>query len=257
MTDITLQQINRLVCEMPSISLAEMSSVRLMNRTDCKYLTNVDTLLRLLTLTCGSYFSQDIEGQRISPYATTYWDETKRNGMFRSHQTGHLPRTKVRVRTYLSSGATFLEVKKKDNHGRTNKKRITVPSLGAVINDSAGEDFLTEMSGYSFTDLIPTLSNNFRRVTLVNYAKTERLTIDFDINFQNRIIGKETTMDNVVVIELKRDGHAPSPILPILRELRIKPAGFSKYCIGVSVTSPDLLLGKFKKRLVGIRKVAT
>ena len=58
-----------------------------------------------------------------------------------------------------------------------------------------------------------------------------------------------------VIIELKRDGRCPSPILPMLRQLRIKPAGFSKYCIGACVTNPHLRLNKFKKRLVKIHKV--
>lgn len=256
MTNTTKADINSLVRSMPAISLDEMASVRLMNRTDCKYLTNVPTLIKLLRRAQDCYFSQEVEGERICPYATTYYDERDTLGMFRSHQTGHRPRTKVRVRTYAGSGLTFLEVKKKDNHGRTRKKRVEVDSLEAVMNGHMGEAFLHKLTDYSFDDLEPTLSNRFCRITLVNMAKTERLTIDFDINFFNHANNRQAEMDNIVVIELKRDGRAPSPVLPMLRDLRIKPAGFSKYCIGVSVTSPDLHLGKFKKRLVSIRKVA-
>ena len=62
-------------------------------------------------------------------------------------------------------------------------------------------------------------------------------------------------MENIVVIELKRDGRCHSPILPMLRQLRIKPAGFSKYCIGASVTDEGLHINRFKKRLIKIRKI--
>ena len=66
----------------------------------------------------------------------------------------------------------------------------------------------------------------------------------------------EQLMENIVIIELKREGHAASPILPILRKLRIKPAGFSKYCVGATVTTPNLRVNRFKKRLISIHKVA-
>lgn len=242
--------------QLPPITLEEMSGIRLMNRTDQKYLTNVPTLKRLLELTRGSYYAQEIDGQRVSPYATTYWDDLQTLGMFRQHETGRAPRQKVRVRTYLSSDVTFLEIKKKDNHGKTSKNRVRVPSLEAVMNEGAGDDFLAEMTGLHLCDLGPAVGNRFNRITLVNYDKTERLTIDFGIQFYNYATENRASMNNIVVIELKRDGRCPSPILPILRQLRIKPAGFSKYCIGASVTDPDLRINRFKKRLVKIRKVA-
>ena len=45
--------------------------------------------------------------------------------MYRMHHAGRTVREKIRVRTYLDSLDTFLEVKNKNNHGRTKKKRIT------------------------------------------------------------------------------------------------------------------------------------
>ena len=63
-------------------------------------------------------------------------------------------------------------------------------------------------------------------------------------------------MPDIVIIELKRDGRVHSPILPLLRELRIKPAGFSKYCIGTSVTNKEVKQNRFKPRLRKIDKIA-
>lgn len=249
-------KLDELVRCLPPISLKEMSSIRLMRRTDTKFVTNIDKLQQLLRKAAGSYFSQETEGKRISPYRTTYWDGRERHEMFRNHQCGHSPRTKVRVRTYLDTRHTFLEVKKKDNHGKTAKTRVAVPSLEAVMHDRAGEQFLTELTGYTFDDIHPTLGNSFNRITLVNYNKTERLTIDFALSFHNYETRRDAQMDNVVIIELKRDGRVPSPILAMLRELRIKPSGFSKYCIGTSVTHTELPQNRFKKRLTRIGKIA-
>ena len=68
------------------------------------------------------------------------------------------------------------------------KKRIEIPTIEAVINERYGEEFLTERTGYTFSNIIPTIENAFHRITLVNEAKTERLTIDFGIRFINFIL---------------------------------------------------------------------
>ena len=159
------------------------------------------------------------------------------------------------VRTHVRSTQCFIEINKKEKQGKTFKSRVPVPSLDAVINEQAGQDFLEQRAGLSFDDLTPTVGNRFNRITLVNKGKTERLTIDFDIRFFNYKTQATATMDNIVVIELKRDGRVPSPILPLLRKLRIKPSGFSKYCIGAAVTDQTLRVDRFEKRLIKIRKI--
>ena len=58
-----------------------------------------------------------------------------------------------------------------------------------------------------------------------------------------------------VIIELKRDGHQPSPILPKLLQLRIHPHGFSKYCIGSALTNEALRRNRFKPRLHYVQKL--
>ena len=254
--ETTDQRIEQLAGAMPPITLDEMKSIRLMNRTDCKYITNMATLAKLLELTRTSYYAQVIGEKRVCAYATTYFDTPGTNAMYRQHETGRKPRRKVRVRTYLESGISFLEVKEKDNHGKTSKTRVSVPSLESVVNEHSGNEFLQQATGFTFSDIVPTVSNRFNRITLVNLDKTERLTIDFNIHFHNLVSGEDTDMDNIVIVELKRDGRVPSPIIPLLRQLRIKPSGFSKYCIGASVTDSSLRANRFKKRLVKIRKVA-
>ena len=236
------------------ISLDEMSGIKLMNRTDTKFVTNKAKLAQLLELTQGQYFAQQIEGSRIANYQTTYWD-TPLHRFFLEHHNGRAPRQKIRVRTYLDSDMTFLEVKTKNNHGRTKKKRITVPSQERQdVVDAGGSEFTQKLTGATFDDILPTVQNQFQRITLVNYGKTERLTIDFNVAFHNYETEHDAQTGQLVIIELKRDGNVFSPVLDLLRQLRIKPSGFSKYCIGSVMTNASLKNNLFKEKLVRIRK---
>ena len=231
------------------ISLDEMSGIKLMNRTDTKFVTSKRKLAELLELAQGKYFAQQIEGMRIANYRTTYWD-TPEHLFYLEHHNGRQPRQKIRIRTYLDSSATFLEVKTKNNHGRTKKKRISVPSqeLSDVL-ESGGSPFIQGLTGKTFDDILPTVQNQFQRITLVNYGKTERLTIDFNVSFHNFETDTDAQTGDLVIIELKRDGNVYSPILELLRQVRIKPHGFSKYCIGSAMTNGHLKNNNFKFKI--------
>ena len=102
------------------ISLEQMSGVKLMNRTDTKFVTNIEKLRQLLLLAQRDYYVQEIDGERNQEYDTTYFD-TLAFDMYRQHQCGHTNRQKIRFRTYCISGLQFMEVKTKNNHGRTKK----------------------------------------------------------------------------------------------------------------------------------------
>ena len=67
---------------------------------------------------------------------------------------------------------------------------------------------------------------------------------------------RDADVGPLVIIELKRDGNVFSPVLDILRQLRIKPSGFSKYCIGSVMTNKDLKQNLFKQKLVVLGKLA-
>lgn len=244
-----------LLSALPPISLSEMSSIKLMNRTDTKFLTTKAVLERLLQMVQGEYYVQQIDGERVSRYRTVYWD-TPEHEFFREHNSGQRPRTKVRVRTYLGSRLTFLEIKRKDNHGKTHKRRIAVPSQSEA-DEAAGRQFLAQSLNLSFDELRPTLENQFSRITLVNSAKTERLTIDYDVHFSNYQTHRQAATGNLVIIELKRDGRCHSPIKNLLLSLRVKPYGFSKYCIGLLLTDGHLRRGLMKEKLIHINKIAT
>lgn len=240
--------------QLEPITLAEMKEIRLMNRTDTKFVTNKEHLVKLLELCKGEYYAQFNAGCKIASYKTTYWD-TDDHHFFMEHHNGRAPRQKVRVRTYMDSTATFLEVKTKNNHGRTKKKRIEVSSQETAMEGEAN-DFLMKLVHRPVSDIHPTVQNQFHRITLVNHGKTERLTIDFDVAFHNYETGEDNNVGNLVVVELKRDGNVYSPVLALLRKLRIKPSGFSKYCVGTVMTNDKIKKNNFKEKLVKYHKIS-
>ena len=248
------ERIGTLVNELEPITLEEMSGIKLMNRTDTKFVTNKQHLARLLELAQGKYYAQETNDTRIAEYITTYWDTDDLEYYFQ-HHNGRAPRQKVRVRTYVGSDLTFLEVKTKNNHGRTKKKRIEVPSQEVAKVKAEADEFLMHRANRTLDDIHPTVQNHFHRITLVNKGKTERLTIDFDVEFHNFETSDEKQTGDLVIIELKRDGNVPSPVLDILRQLRIKPSGFSKYCIGSVMTNRDLKHNMFMEKMVWINKL--
>ena len=236
-----------------TITLEEMKSVKLMNRTDTKFVTNTSKLYQLLKMAQQDYYVQVIDEERNLDYDTTYFDTTAFD-MYNMHQSGHLNRQKIRFRTYCINHLQFMEVKTKNNHGRTKKKRIEVSDMD--LNDEEKRQFLHKHLRYDVEKLQPVLSNHFSRVTLVNKGMTERLTIDTGLNFHNVLNGSDKDMGQLVVIELKRDGLVYSPVLQMLRQLRIQPHGFSKYCMGSALTGQDHLpVNRFKCKLIEINKL--
>ena len=244
---------NEILTTFAPISLEQMSGVKLMNRTDTKFVTNREKLYQLLELAQQDYYVQEIDGKRNLEYDTTYFD-TLAFDMYNQHQWGHTNRQKIRFRTYCISGLQFMEVKTKNNHGRTKKKRIEVKDMN--VADEEKRTFLAKHLRYGVDTLQPALNNHFSRITLVNKGKTERLTIDSGLRFHNMLNDERLDMGELVIIELKRDGLVFSPVLEMLRQLRIQSHGFSKYCMGSALTGQDhLAVNRFKRKLIEVDKL--
>jgi hypothetical protein len=242
------------------ITLDEMSGIRLMNRTDTKFVTTRPMLERLLLMAHEEYYAQQIGNSRMAAYYTVYFD-TPDCQMYTVHETGHTNRQKLRIRSYVDSHLNFLEVKTKNNKGRTKKKRVSLdnfsPDESELFNvqSAAYADFLHEHLRYDPVTLSRQLENRFDRITLVNKGKTERLTIDTNLRFHNVATDSYRFMDGIVIIELKRDGLVPSPILHMLRDLRIKPHGFSKYVVGSALTNSQLHCNRMKPKVADIQRL--
>ena len=241
---------------MTPISLDEMKNIRLMDRVDSKYVASVAMLPELLQRMTPFFRVQEIEGERIAAYSTQYLDTPDLN-MFVMHQNGKRNRQKIRIRSYIGSNLSFLEVKNKNNKGRTSKERVqTSLSHLTSINDLTDEKtFLNTHYNLDTELLTPSLENEFKRITLVNSKATERITIDTDLVFRNYSTGKKAVMDGLMILELKQDGWKHSDFRDILNELRIKKSSFSKYCMGTVFTNPNIKYNRFKRTCVKINKL--
>lgn len=241
---------------MEALCLEEMDSIRLMNRVDTKYVTCYDILDEILKKAAKDYRVLEISSSRISEYDTLYYD-TPSLEMYVAHHNRRLRRFKVRTRTYLTSGESFLEIKRKNNRGRTKKKRIVIARelFRNFSTDEKACTFLSEKSPYKAEELEAGVGTSFKRITLVNKEKTERLTIDTGLIFRNLRNGNEASLRDAVIIEIKQDGLCPSPMKQILLDLRVKPMRVSKYCIGTVLTDPAARRGRFIQKIRYIEKL--
>ena len=255
---MTYEQLNSLEVwrDMPTITLDEMSSIKLMNRVDTKYVISEEYCMELLRRAVDKYSVQVIGDVRACRYSTLYYD-TDDLEMYTVHQNRKLTRQKIRSRTYVESGITFIEVKNKTNKGRTKKKRITIPNevFDCVANHAEARAFLQERSAYAPEAIAPALITAFDRITLVNKAHTERLTIDTNLIFTNVRKQKQGEMEGLVIVELKQDGMYFSPMKEILQRLRVKPFKVSKYCLGTVLTEADVKQNRYKRKVRLIEKM--
>jgi len=240
------------------IDLAQMDSIKLMNRTDTKYLTDINTLKDILmhAQSCG-YLVFDISGKRVQDYKSLYYDSPALQ-MYLDHHNRKLVRQKLRTRCYGITGQTFLELKTKNNHGRTKKKRIEIESGQYYMNELSENQIVEWLNGkisYPIDNMTPTLETVFNRITLINPEMTERSTIDFNLSFNNVANGKSAEMTGLAIIEVMQDGNNPSQLREIMRELRVKPIRISKYCVGIAMTDNSAKSGRFKQKILLINKM--
>src|SRR5687767_7859268 len=118
-----IDSISEALLQFAPISLDEMDGVKLMDRTDTKFLFKAEQLPAFLEQLATSYRVLEINDRRICRYETLYFD-TADFQLYLCHQNGKLNRYKVRFRRYVESDVSYFEVKLKNNKGRTIKTRV-------------------------------------------------------------------------------------------------------------------------------------
>ena len=255
---LTYDRLNKLDVwhDMPTITLDEMRSVKLMNRIDTKYVLSEEEVLRLLQrATEAGYRVQILDGVRACRYLTLYYDTPERE-MFTLHHNRKLTRQKLRTRTYLESGTTFFEIKNKSNRGRTKKRRteIKAEELMCFAENAEARELLANNSSYTIDNLQPALITSFCRITLVNPTLTERSTIDLELSYEDARTGNKAHIKRMAIVEIKQDGNTASELKLMLRDMHIAPLKVSKYCLGTTLTVEGIKHNRFKAKIQQINK---
>jgi len=219
-------------CLIPT-GLAEMDSISLMDRIETKYVVSLNMIPAIIGKLNGAYKILEINQTRVFDYHNVYLD-TPEFHFFQQHVTGKYERYKVRFRKYVDTGTTFLEIKTKNNKQRTKKVRIESQLTEFNTLSFDANMFISERLKGRYPELNPVLINRFRRFTLAGLDSNERITVDYDLRYSDDT-GSMARFPYIAVIEVKRDGRKVfSPVSRVIKDNRIHPCGFSKYCMGAA-----------------------
>ncbi len=248
MDKLVENRVLEVIHDMEPISLKEMDHVKLMQRQDTKFVIESEKVDEILNEVNDKYYVLEIDGERIHAYHTVYYD-TADFSMYLNHHNKRLNRYKIRVREYLSSGISFLEIKFKNNKRETIKKRVP-PGQGPNNSIKLEGEFLVKNSPYNGSELNPSLQNFFKRITLVNKVSPERITIDIELRYESVNGDKKLELPGISVIEVKRSKDSShSDMIDSLRKHHVQSMGFSKYCMGTALIQEDVKKNLFRKRM--------
>jgi hypothetical protein len=233
------------------ITLEEMDSVELLNRIDTKFVFPAGQLHQIMGMIVDKYNILDVDGVRLNHYRSLYFD-TPDHLLFLAHQRGKMNRNKVRYREYSDSGKTYFEIKFKNNKGRTVKNRIKRVGIEPLLEGKPAL-MLSRLTPISPEALQPSLDVTFTRMTFVDKARTERVTMDLDLHFRNN--GAEKDYSGLVVAELKQDRAGGSQLLALMHKLHIRECRVSKYCLGIAALNPGIKQNNFKTKLNLLNKI--
>lgn len=247
-----MKKVEDLVQNFSPISLAEMDTVKLMNRVDTKFAFTQEDLIALLPQLQKHYQILEVDGIRIPTYKSLYFDDDNFT-FYKDHHNGKNSRYKVRFRKYVESDLMFLEVKHKFK-GRVKKKRIKV------------DDFEDHLSAHSLQfinkhvedlgNVEAKMWNIYKRITLVNLKLEERLTLDINLQFNWKDEVKK--FDDLVIAEIKQEKvNRNSPFFTVMKEMGIRPYRLSKYCIGTIelYSQKKIKYNRFKEKLLKLKKI--
>ena len=182
------------------ITLSEMDDVKLMNRTDTKFTFRKSQLSVILTRMIDHYKVLEIDNLRIQDYRSLYYDTNNRK-FYIDHHNQRVNRNKIRFREYINSGLVFMEIKLKNNKGKTIKKRKRVNNIPLQLSKDDIE-YMNKIIGTTL-DVESKQWINFSRMTFVHKVYKERLTIDLNLNFKYG--DQNLDMKDIVIAEGKQE----------------------------------------------------
>lgn len=237
-----------------TVSLQEvLATAALQDRVDRKYLLDRETAEALLSAVGSDHRVLALEDRRSQAYSTVYLDGP---GLpcHLAHVQGRRRRWKARTRRYLDGDLTRLELKTKGLRGRTVKVSTELrPDAHGRVDDGTTA-FVDEQLHLAYGtglqhDLVPVLEVAYRRTTLVSDDGGSRLTLDTDLQVlrtDGSAVGR--LRPRSVLVETK-SGARPGVADRVLRELGVREASCSKYCVGTALAEPALPSAPFRPLL--------
>ena len=233
------------------ITLSEMDDVKLMNRTDTKFTFRKSQLSVILTRMIDHYKVLEIDNLRIQDYRSLYYDTNNRK-FYIDHHNQRVNRNKIRFREYINSGLVFMEIKLKNNKGKTIKKRKRVNNIPLQLSKDDIE-YMNKIIGTTL-DVESKQWINFSRMTFVHKVYKERLTIDLNLNFKYG--DQNLDMKDIVIAEVKQERVSrSSDFMRITKEMSILPMRLSKYCYSTIMLNKNIKQNRFKKKSLFIKKL--
>jgi len=240
-----------IISDFTPISLDEMDDVKLMSRTDTKFAFQVNKLPLLLKKLIPFYRVLAIDGKLIHDYKSLYYDTEERK-FYIDHHNSRVNRNKIRFREYVGSGLTFLEIKRKNNKGKTIKKRMKVDAIAKKLSEEH-KKYIKKIIGKKLA-VEAKQWINFSRITFVHKTQKERLTIDINLTFQNEKLSGD--LKQIIIAEVKQEKMSrSSDFMKITKEMSILPIRLSKYCITTLQLNPNVKQNRFKEKLLFINKL--
>lgn len=230
-----------------TIGLAELDEVAALQvRTDRKYTLDHAIAEGLFATLDKTNAVLTMDGRRSFRYRTVYFD-TPDDESYRGAALRRRHRYKVRIRTYVDSGTTMLEVKRRDARGVTVKERLAHPEGDTLTGDGAA--FVERVIGRPglAARLEPVLVTEFDRITLLDTLERSRTTVDERLVWY-RGDDWSTGFAPRVVVETKTAGTAGS-VDRWLWTRGHRPGSFSKFCVGRALAEPDLPANKWNRIL--------
>jgi VTC domain-containing protein len=219
-----------------------MDLAELQTRVDRKYFVPAVIFRRMIAELAPQMRVLEIDGRRTFGYESIYFDTPELDG-YRAHIQRRRQRFKARTRTYTDSGQCMFEVKLKGARGETVKQRVPHPieESGELTGEALAHLRTALFEAYRWAQppqLRSTLATTYRRTTFVSRTGDVRLTCDvglscLDVNHEVRDTGTH------VLVESKSSGQGNAPDR-ILRDLGVRPASVSKYCVGIAALHPEL-----------------
>ena len=246
-----MNNISQIAINFSPISLDEMDDVKLMSRTDTKFAFKASKLPVLMERMIPFYKVLDIKGKLIHDYKSLYFDTDERQ-FYLDHHNGRVNRNKIRFREYVGRKLTFLEIKLKNNKGRTIKKRMRVDSITKELTLKQ-QAYVNKIIGKEM-DVNAKQWINFSRITFVHKTQKERLTMDINLTFESE--KKEGDLKEIAIAEVKQERMSRhSDFMRIAKELYILPIRISKYCISTLELNPELKRNRFKEKVLFLNKL--